>query len=322
MVIVTGAAGFIGSCLVSELNRAGIRDIVVSDDFEKKEKEPNLIGKLFYQKVQRDDLPQWIEDNANIIKFVIHIGARTDTTEFNKEIFDRLNLHYTKQIWGLCTKLNIPLIYASSAATYGLGEFGYDDENESIIEKLKPLNPYGDSKNDFDKWALKQNKKPPYWVGLKFFNVYGPNEYHKGRMASVIFHAFNQVKQNGKVKLFRSHNPKYKDGGQLRDFVYVKDVCNVIMFLFKHKVTSGIYNLGTGKARTFEDLAKNTFKAMGVTENIEFIDTPADIRDKYQYFTEAKMNKLQKAGYIKPFYTLEEGVSDYVKNYLTNNLYL
>jgi ADP-L-glycero-D-manno-heptose 6-epimerase len=322
MVIVTGAAGFIGSCLVSELNRAGIRDIVVSDDFQKKEKEPNLIGKLFYQKVQRDDLPQWIEDNANIIKFIIHIGARTDTTEFNKEIFDRLNLHYTQQIWGLCTKLNIPLIYASSAATYGLGEFGYNDEDESLIEKLKPLNPYGDSKNDFDKWALKQNKKPSYWVGLKFFNVYGPNEYHKGRMASVIFHAFNQIKQSGKVKLFRSHNPKYKDGGQLRDFVYVKDVCSVIMFLFKHKVTSGIYNLGTGKARTFEDLAKNTFIAMGVSENIEFIDTPADIRDKYQYFTEAKMNKLQKAGYTKPFHTLEEGVSDYVKNYLTNNLYL
>ncbi len=321
MVIVTGAAGFIGSCLVSELNQAGIRDIVVSDDFSKKEKEPNLTGKLYYQKVERDDLPKWIQDNSNIIDFIIHIGARTDTTEFDREIFNRLNLHYTQQIWGLCAKHSIPLIYASSAATYGLGEFGYDDENESIIDKLKPLNPYGDSKNDFDKWALKQTAKPPYWVGLKFFNVYGPNENHKGRMASVIFHAYHQIKQNGKVKLFRSHNPNYKDGGQLRDFVYVKDVCSVIIFLYKNKVANGIYNLGTGKARTFEDLAKNTFNAMGVTENIEFIDTPIDIRDKYQYFTEAKMHKLQKAGYTKPFCTLEEGVSDYVKNYLSKNEY-
>lgn len=321
MIIVTGAAGFIGSCLVSRLNQAGIRDIVISDDFSKKDKERNLIGKLFYQEVPRSELCDWIEDNANIVDFVIHIGARTDTTEFNKEIFDRLNLHYTQALWNLCVKHNIPFIYASSAATYGLGEFGYDDEDESIIPKLKPLNPYGDSKNDFDKWALAQSKKPPYWIGLKFFNVYGPNEYHKGRMASVIFHAFNQVKQNGKVKLFRSHNPNYKDGGQLRDFVYVKDVCNVILFLYKHRAPSGIYNLGTGKARSFEDLAKATFKAMGAPENIEYIDTPLDIRDKYQYFTEAKMNKLRKAGYNKPFSTLEEGVEDYVKNYLIKQEY-
>ncbi len=321
MVIVTGAAGFIGSCIVSKLNNEGIRNIVVSDDFRKREKERNLLGKLFYQEVPREDLHKWIEENANITDFIIHIGARTDTTEFNKEIFDRLNLHYTQRLWELCVRKNIPIIYASSAATYGLGEFGYDDEDESIIEKLKPLNPYGDSKNDFDKWALKQDKKPPYWVGLKFFNVYGPNEYHKGRMASVIFHAYNQVKQNGKVKLFRSHNPKYKDGGQLRDFIYVKDLCNVIYFLYKNRVSSGIYNLGTGQARTFEDLAKNTFKAMDVKENIEFIDTPADIRDKYQYFTEAKMEKLRRAGYVKPFHTLEQGVEDYVKNYLIKELY-
>jgi ADP-L-glycero-D-manno-heptose 6-epimerase len=321
MIIVTGAAGFIGSCLVSKLNQAGIRDIVISDDFSKKEKERNLIGKLFYQEVSREYLCDWMEANANIVDFVIHIGARTDTTEFNKEIFDRLNLHYTQSLWKLCAKNEIPFIYASSAATYGLGEFGYNDEDESIIQKLKPLNPYGDSKNDFDKWALTQSKKPPYWVGLKFFNVYGPNEYHKGRMASVIFHAFNQIKQNGKVKLFRSHNPDYKDGGQLRDFVYVKDVCSVILYLYKHRVPSGIYNLGTGKARSFEDLAKATFKAMGERENIEYIDTPIDIRDKYQYFTEAKMDKLKKAGYNKPFYSLEEGVEDYVKNYLTKQEY-
>lgn len=321
MIVVTGAAGFIGSCLVSTLNQEGIRDLVISDDFKKKEKERNLLGKLFYQEVPREDLPKWMEDNANIVDFVIHIGARTDTTEFNKAIFDHLNLHYTQQLWHLCAKFSIPFVYASSAATYGLGEHGYSDEDDSVIEKLKPLNPYGDSKNDFDKWALRQSKRPPYWVGLKFFNVYGPNEYHKGRMASVIFHAFNQIRQNGKVKLFRSHNPDYKDGGQLRDFVYVKDLCSVIFFLYKNRVPNGIYNLGTGTARSFEDLAKNTFKAMGVPENIEYIDTPADIRDKYQYFTEAKMDKLRRAGYKKPFCTLEEGVQDYVTNYLTKHLY-
>ena len=322
MLIVTGAAGFIGSCLVSELNRAGREDIILSDDFTHEEKNKNLPGKKYTQKINRDDLAKWIEANANKVEFIFHIGARTDTTLFDVETFNKLNLHYTQELWSLCAKHNIPFIYASSAATYGLGEFGYDDEDESIISNLKPLNPYGDSKNDFDKWALQQTRKPLYWVGLKFFNVYGPNEYHKGRMASVIFHAFNQIKQNGRVKLFRSHNPNYKDGGQLRDFIYVKDLCSVILFLYKNKVANGIYNLGTGKARTFADLAKNTFKAMGVAEQIEFIDTPHDIRDKYQYFTEAKMSKLQKAGYTKPFSTLEEGVEDYVKNYLTESKYL
>ena len=321
MLIVTGAAGFIGSCLVSELNRAGFDNIILSDDFTDAEKNKNLVGKKYAQKINRDELATWIETNANKVEFFFHIGARTDTTLFDVETFNRLNLHYTQTLWSLCAKHNIPLVYASSAATYGLGEFGYDDENESIIEKLKPLNPYGDSKNDFDKWALKQSTKPPYWVGLKFFNVYGPNEFHKGRMASVIFHAFNQIKQNGRVKLFRSHNPNYTDGGQLRDFIYVKDLCSVILFLHQHKVANGIYNLGTGKARTFLDLAKNTFKAMGVAEQIDFIDTPIDIRDKYQYFTEAKMNKLQKAGYTKPFATLEEGVEDYVKHYLAEGKY-
>jgi ADP-L-glycero-D-manno-heptose 6-epimerase len=322
MIVITGAAGFIGSCLVSELNRAGREDIILSDHFTDEAKNRNLIGKKFSQKINRDELPAWIGDNADTIEFIFHIGARTDTTLFDVATFNKLNLHYTQTLWNLCAKYNIPLIYASSAATYGLGEFGYNDEDESIIDKLKPLNPYGDSKNDFDKWALKQPNKPPYWIGLKFFNVYGPNEFHKGRMASVIFHAFNQIKQNGRVKLFRSHNPDYTDGGQLRDFIYVKDLCSVILFLYKHRVTNGIYNLGTGTARTFLDLAKNTFKAMHVVENIDFIDTPVDIRDKYQYFTEAKMSKLQKAGYTKPFASLEEGVEDYVKNYLSPGKYM
>ena len=315
MIIVTGAAGFIGSCLVSKLNQEGFTDIILVDDFSDPKKMKNLDGKKYSQKIHRDDFIQWLQENQRLVQFVFHLGARTDTTEFNKKIFDKLNLNYSKDVWKICVEFGLPLVYASSAATYGMGEFGYDD-NEETIEKLKPLNPYGDSKNDFDKWALKQEKKPYFWVGLKFFNVYGPNEYHKGRMASVILHAFNQIQETGKVKLFRSHNPDYKDGEQLRDFVYVKDVVEVLYFLMHHRKDSGIYNLGSGKARTFLDLVKNTFVALYKEPDIEFIDTPIDIRDKYQYFTEAKMDKLKFIGYSKPFYTLEEGVKDYVRNYL------
>jgi ADP-L-glycero-D-manno-heptose 6-epimerase len=224
-------------------------------------------------------------------------------------------------MWELCVESQIPLVYASSAATYGLGEFGYEDNHE-VIEKLKPLNPYGDSKNDFDKWALKQENSPPFWAGLKFFNVYGPNEYHKGRMASVIMHAFKQINETKAMKLFASHNPDFKDGEQLRDFVYVKDVVSVCLYLQKNRPENGLYNLGTGTARTFNDLVIGTFKALGIEPSIAYIPTPEDIRDKYQYFTEAKMDKLIKSGYSKKFYTLEEGVEDYVKNYLVPNKYL
>jgi ADP-L-glycero-D-manno-heptose 6-epimerase len=315
MIVVTGAAGFIGSCLVSKLNHAGYTDIVVVDDFSKTEKEVNLVGKTLLAKVGRRDFLKWLEDFGTEVEFIFHIGARTDTTEFSVAIFDELNLNYSKAVWEACVRFNIPLVYASSAATYGLGEFGYKDDHE-VISKLKPLNPYGDSKNDFDKWVLSQDSEPPFWVGLKFFNVYGPNEYHKARMASVIFHAFNQIRSTGEMKLFRSHNPNYSDGGQLRDFVYVKDVVNVLLFLMENKPLSGIYNLGSGKARTFLDLTKNTFKSLGIEERISFIDTPEDIRDKYQYFTEADMSKLISQGYETPFHTLEEGVKDYVENYL------
>lgn len=320
MIVVTGAAGFIGSCLVSHLNKAGFDNIIVVDDFSKKEKEENLVGKTIAAKINRMDFIKWLKDFGQEVDMIFHIGARTDTTEFDKAIFDELNVNYSKDVWNFCVQNQVPLVYASSAATYGLGEYGYED-NHDVIEKLKPLNPYGDSKNDFDKWVLKQTKFPPFWAGLKFFNVYGPNEYHKGRMASVIFHAFNQIGKTGGMKLFRSHNPEYKDGEQLRDFVYVKDVVNVCLFLMNQKPQSGIYNLGSGNARTFLDLTKNTFKAMGKDENIGFVDTPEDIRDKYQYFTEANMNKLINAGYKTPFTTLEEGVSDYVKNYLIPNKY-
>jgi len=321
MIVVTGAAGFIGSCMISKLNENGINDIVIVDDFSNINKNKNLESKIFSEKVHRNDFFSWFDKHHTNIDFVIHIGARTDTAEFNTAIFDELNLNYTKKMWQECSTYQIPLIYASSAATYGMGEFGYNDDH-SIVPKLKPLNPYGESKNNFDKWALQQETQPPFWAGLKFFNVYGPNEFHKSRMASVIFHTFNQVNERGKVKLFRSHRPDFKDGMQLRDFVYVKDLVNVIRFLMENKPTSGIYNLGTGKARAFLDLAKATFNAMDKPENIEFIDTPIDIRDKYQYYTEANMEKLRKMGYDKAFYSLEEGIADYVKNYLIPNKYL
>ena len=320
MIVVTGAAGFIGSCLVSRLNKSGIYDIVVVDDFSKTEKAKNLEGKTLISKVGRKDFISWLKDFGGEVDFIYHIGARTDTTEFDKSIFDELNVNYSKEVWNLCVEYNIPLVYASSAATYGLGEFGYNDDH-SIIPSLVPLNPYGDSKNDFDKWVLKQEKTPPFWAGLKFFNVYGPNEYHKGRMASVIFHAFRQINENGGMKLFRSHNPKYTDGGQLRDFIYVKDVVEVCYFLKERRPESGIYNLGTGTARSFIDLAKNTFKSLNLEENISFIDTPIDIRDKYQYFTEANMTKLLDAGYEGGFHSLEDGVKDYVQNYLIGEKY-
>ena len=270
--------------------------------------------------MSRNEFFQWLSENHKFVQFIFHIGARTDTTEFDKSVFDVLNLGYSKKVWNACIEFGLPLIYASSAATYGTGESGYDD-NHKLVEKLKPLNPYAESKNEFDKWALKQKKKPYFWVGLKFFNVYGPNEYHKGRMASVIFHTFNQIKATGKMKLFRSHNPEFKNGEQMRDFVYIKDVLNVLYFFMHLRKNSGIYNFGTGKARTFLDLAKNTFKAINRDVNIEFIDTPEDIRDKYQYFTEAKMDKLFSIGYKKQFHSLEQGIDDYVKNYLMAGKY-
>lgn len=320
MIVVTGAAGFIGSNMVAKLNAENFKDIVIVDDFSNPFKNKNFEGKIYSHMVHRKDLISWIDQNHHLIQFVVHIGARTDTTEFKWEVLEELNLDYTKKIWEKCVEYGLPLIYASSAATYGLGELGYNDDH-SIIGKLQPLNPYGRSKNEFDKWALQQDQKPYFWAGLKFFNIYGPNEYHKARMASVIFHSFNQIKATGKMKLFRSHRPDFKDGEQLRDFVYVKDVVEVIMFLMETRKNSGIYNLGTGTARSFLDLTRNTFKSMGVKEDISFIDTPEDIRDKYQYFTEANMQKLRSIGYSKPFYSLEDGVEDYVKNYLLHGRY-
>ena len=315
MIIVTGAAGFIGSRLIHKLNGENYNHLIAVDRFDRPEKNKNLDGAQILEKVDRDDFMGWLDKNHEEVEFIFHIGAKTDTSEFDRDLLMRMNTQYTQDVWERCIHFQIPLVYASSAATYGLGEMGYDD-NEELISKLKPLNPYGQSKQDFDLWALQQNKKPFFWAGLKFFNVYGPNEYHKGRMASVIWHAFNQIRDTGKMKLFRSHNPEFKDGEQMRDFVYVKDVVEVCYWLMHHRKNSGIYNLGSGQARTFLDLTRATFKAMDQAENIEFIDTPEDIRDKYQYFTEANMDKLKSIGYQKEFRTLEEGVKDYVQGFL------
>ena len=316
MIVVTGAAGFIASNVAEMLNRNGFNDLVLVDDFSRAERKNNYKDLAFVELVERDTFFEWFKNNHENIEFVIHLGARTDTTEFDYNVFQKLNVDYTLGIWRACVEYQIPLIYASSAATYGMGELGYDDRHDIVCD-LKPLNPYGRSKNEIDKFILGQTEQSPFWAGLKFFNVYGPNEFHKGKMASVILHAFRQINETGKVKLFRSHNPNYKDGQQLRDFVYVKDVAKVILWLMRHKPESGLYNVGTGKARSFFDLADNTFKAMGVETDIEFINTPLNIRDKYQYFTEANMTKLRNAGYDEPFTTLEDGIKSYVDYLLT-----
>jgi ADP-L-glycero-D-manno-heptose 6-epimerase len=313
MIIVTGAAGFIGSYLIKRLNEDNFNAIIAVDKFDNAEKNKNLIGLTIQEKVERNEFFSWLDQHFETVEFIFHIGARTDTTEFDTDLLNQLNTEYTKSVWKKCIAYQIPLVYASSAATYGLGELGYDDE-ESTISQLKPLNPYGQSKQDFDVWALAQQEKPFFWAGLKFFNVYGPNEYHKGRMASVIWHAYNQIRKTGKMKLFKSHNSDYKDGEQMRDFVYVKDVVEVCVFLMHHRKNSGIYNLGSGKARTFNDLVKAVFHSLNKPMTIEYVDTPADIRDKYQYFTEAKMEKLKKIGYSKPFHTIEDGIDNYLNS--------
>ncbi len=317
MIVVTGAAGFIASALIAKLNELGFNAIIAVDDFVNltPEKERNFTGKTIQQRVDLEDFHSWLDEHQAEVEFIFHNGACSATTIFDKAVFDKLNYNYTIKLWQQCVEYQLPIVYASSAATYGNGELGYDDDH-SFPEKLKPLNLYGESKNNFDIWALAQEEKPFFWAGLKYFNVYGPNEYHKQRMASVVHHAFNQINENGAMKLFQSHNPNFEDGGQMRDFVYVKDVVDVQIFLMNSRKHSGLYNVGTGKARTFKSLVQATFKAMGKTEQISYIPTPEDIRDKYQYFTEAKMNKLSAAGYHKPFHTLEEGVTDYVQNYL------
>ncbi|MEO7176752.1 MAG: ADP-glyceromanno-heptose 6-epimerase [Saprospiraceae bacterium] len=315
-IVITGAGGFIGSCLVQFLNENGFENLVLVDAFDPV-KMDNIIDKAYDTIIDRDAFFEWFANFGEEIDFVFHIGARTDTTEQSTEIFESLNIQYSKDVWKYCTQFEIPLVYASSAATYGIGEQGFDDEAD--IKHLKPLNPYGWSKQLFDLWVIEQEEQPPFWAGLKFFNVYGPNESHKGRMASVIFHTYNQILKTGGMKLFASIRPEMEDGHQQRDFIYVKDIVSVCFWLMQSKPQSGIYNLGTGIARTFLDLATQTFVQMNLTPNISFIPTPEDIRNAYQDYTCASMAKLQNAGYSQAFYSLESGIEDYVKNYLIPN---
>ncbi len=321
MIIVTGAEGFIGSCLVGYLNQQNYNDLILVDDFGAMgHRAQNLEGKVYKAKVERKVFFEWMELNAHEVQFVFHIGARTDTTDKNEAVFKELNLDFSKQLFKYCVGEGIPIVYASSAATYGNGEFGYDDETG--LELLKPMNPYGRSKNDFDKWVLTQAKQPYFWAGLKFFNVYGPNEYHKGRMASVVLHAWQQIKETGKVKLFKSHRDEFKDGEQKRDFIYVKDLCEICLFMMHQRKNPGIYNLGSGHARTWNDLAKSIFAALNLEPDIEYIPIPEDIRDTYQYYTEATMQKLKSIGFTQEFTSIEAGVKDYVQNYLEPQKYL
>ena len=318
MIVVTGAAGFIGSCMVSFLNRKGIDDLIIVDQFEFGLKTKNLDKKRFFKAIDRTNFISWFQKNANKVTSCIHLGARTDTTCFDRAIFDKLNYAYSISIAQICQENEVPLFYASSAATYGDGSLGYNDQLHP--NQLQPLNPYGESKNEFDKWILSTDFSSAC-LGFKFFNVYGPNEYHKGRMASVVFHTHNQIHVTGSMKLFKSHRDDYEDGEQKRDFIYVKDILKVIWFCMSNHVDSGLYNLGTGQAKSFNDLAKFTFEAQKVSPDIQYMDTPADIRDRYQYFTQADMSKLLAAGYDTPFYSLEEGITDYVTNYLMPQKY-
>ena len=320
MIIVTGAAGFIGSCLATELYRLGYKDLVLVDEFSRADKLANLDAIPQPLLVPRDTMFSWLKGKENDIQFFFHIGARTDTAEFDTELLRKLNLDYSKDVWNWCCAHHVPLIYASSAATYGMGEHGFADDPAGLSQ-LHPLNPYGESKHAFDCWALEQNQKPWFWAGFKFFNVFGPNEYHKGRMASVVMHAYNQIRQHGSMKLFRSHRPDYRDGEQRRDFIYVKDLLQVLLHFMEHRKNSGLYNLGTGEARSFLDLAHAVFSAMNRQPEIQFIDTPADIRERYQYFTEADTTRLLAAGYSGGFRPFETAVSDYVLHYLEPGKY-
>lgn len=317
-IAITGAAGFIGSYLAGYLNQVGYENLILIDDFSNEQKAPNLEGKQYLHKVDRNGFFDWYAQNPGSIQYMFHLGARTDTTEPDYEIFRELNLEYSQKIWALCTRHNIPLVYASSAATYGNGEHGYSD-SMADISVLQPLNPYAVSKQEFDMWAQQQQDAPPHWAGVKFFNVYGPNEYHKGRMASVVFHAYRQIKEKGEVKLFRSHNPEFADGEQMRDFIYVRDVARICLWLMVQHPGNGLYNAGTGKARSFKDLVRAIFKVLRKPENIVYIDTPEDIRDKYQYYTQADMHQFLQTGYDRPFCTIEDGIREYVAFYLERN---
>lgn len=317
MIIVTGGAGFIGSCVVRTLNEAGRDDIVIVDNISETDKWMNMRNKRYIKYVHKSEFLQELPTYQNV-EAIIHMGAQSATTERNFDYLWKNNFEYTKALWNYCADHQISFIYASSAATYGDGTLGFDDKMD--IDMLRPLNGYGYSKQLFDQWVKHQAKTfPKQHVGLKFFNVYGPNEYFKGPMASLVFHGFNQIQEKGEIRLFKSCNPKYADGGQLRDFVYVKDICNVIMFFLNNPDYSGLYNVGTGRAQSFRELAEATFHALNMTPNIVYIDMPEKLRGKYQYYTQADMGKLYQIGYPWPFANLEQGVTDYVQNHLAKD---
>ncbi len=318
-ILVTGAAGLIGSRFVESCNKKGIAVISV-DKPEYFESRKEMKSVDFGEIIAIDRLSNWLKERTESltnapISAVVHMGACSDTTEMNVNYLTKNNVEFSQMLWRYCTELKVPFVYASSAATYGEGELGYADD-ESLLSRLKPLNPYGESKKAFDEWAVqeeKNGKSPPAWSGFKFFNVYGFGEGHKGKMSSVVWHSFQQIKDKGIVQLFKSHKDGIADGEQKRDFVYVGDVVKVLHFALDHPIVRGIYNLGTGKARSFLDLTRATFKAMGREDLIEFIPTPIELRERYQYFTQAEMQKLRAAGYTAPFTELEDGVKEYVE---------
>lgn len=321
LIVITGACGFVGSCMVSKLNRCGFTNLILVDSFGRSDKNRNLKGKKSVHKVDRQLFFKWLEKMKTRPYCIIHLGAKTDTRELNYEIHKHFNEEYSKQIWNYCTENSVKLIYASSAATYGCENDLFSDDHSHILS-LKPLNPYAISKNNFDIWAIQQKSTPPTWIGLKFFNVYGPNEYHKNGMASMVYHTYNQIRSNGRVKLFRSSNIHYLNGEQKRDFIYVKDVVKVITWLLSKEIpVNGIFNLGTGEARSFNDLVDISFRSVSANKSVMYVDMPADLENRYQYYTRADMSKLKSLGYKEPFLSLEAGINDYVRNYLNRSKY-
>ena len=317
MIIVTGGAGFIGSCVVRTLNDMGIEDIIIVDNIASSDKWMNMRNKRYITYVNKREFLDKLPELKNITA-IIHLGAQSATTEKNFDYLWENNYEYTKTLWNYCADQQISFIYASSAATYGDGSLGFDDKMD--IDYLRPLNGYGYSKQLFDLWVKHQAEKfPKQHVGLKFFNVYGPNEYFKNSMASMVFHGYNQIKDTGRIQLFKSCNPDYKDGEQLRDFVYVNDVCSVIVWLLQNPNVNGLYNVGTGVARSFRELAESIFAALHLTPNIEYIDMPKHLIARYQYYTKAEIDSIREAGYMHPFSSIEIGVQDYVTNYLAKN---
>jgi len=320
MIILTGGGGMIGSMIAWHLNtQMNFDDFVIVDDLINKQQENNFNKRKFIEYIEKDDLKKYLSDKKNV-SALIHMGAISATTESNFNRLLQSNIRFSQALWHWCAENKVPFIYASSAATYGDGSVGYDD-NESELDKLSPLNAYGYSKHFFDRWVQlelsKNQPTPPQWCGLKFFNVYGPNEYHKGRMASVVFHSFNQFKETNQIKLFKSEHPSYADGMQVRDFIYVKDAVKIIIFFLNNNNFSGLYNAGTGNAETFKALAKAVLiNTKGQPDDIKYIEMPNDLKGKYQYYTQATMNKINSIGFNDNFMNLKEGVTDYLENYL------